>query len=308
MGLAQYLLPRTRDPEQLAVEAREAAEIRSLISRPDVVALQVERVRMFVDRLFGTAVVLGLLFTMVSVQQFAAQGEPFPSFSWWTAWLLDPMFSLALIGVLIAEVVTARYRVDMGFWPEASKWFFLISVLTMNTWEAITAGVPSRVALHAAPVALVFFVAQVAPAIRNKLTEAVIRAAEEATRVGDHEHSELVTQQIPAFVPIPDLEPVVSPAPVFVPPATEPVVKTREPVREEARPDETSMSPAEYLLSAWRFGRRVEAAELYARYPDKRPASLRAVMSTTRKKNPGLEPPVRTDEEVGNGKRTSKAG
>jgi hypothetical protein len=299
------LLPRKRSAEELLAEAQQASELRALISHPDVVALRVEEIRRFIDRMFGVSVILGLLFTMASVQQFAASGAAFLSLKWWTAWLLDPMFSLALIGVLVAEVVTARQQIKLGFWPEASKWFFLISVLTMNVWASVVGLIPSQIALHAAPVALVFFVAQVAPVVRDKLTESVIRSAEAATRVGETEHPELVAQQIPVFEPLPDPEPVVRSAPVFVSP---PLVEEPEPVTEEVSPDETSMSPAEYLLSAWRFGRRVEASELYARYPDKRSASLRAVMSTTRKKNPGLEPPVRPDEEVGNGKRTSKAG
>jgi hypothetical protein len=62
------------------------------------------------------------------------------------------------------------------------------------------------------------------------------------------------------------------------------------------------MSPAEYLLNAWRFGRRVEAQELYAQFPNRRRESLRSVMSTTRKKNPELEPPVRIVKEGQNGR------
>jgi hypothetical protein len=75
---------------------------------------------------------------------------------------------------------------------------------------------------------------------------------------------------------------------------------------EEAKTSNEEMSPVEYLLNAWRFGRRVEAQELYSAFPTRRRESLRSVMSTTRKKNPELEPPVRTDEEDRNGRNRKR--
>lgn len=298
MGLISYFRMNSHSAEELASEARDAAEVRALLTQPAVVALRAEQVRRVVDLLFAVAVVLGLLFTMATVQQFAADGEPMFSLAWWTAWLLDPMFSLALIGVLIAEIVTARYQVDLGFWPAASKWFFLGAVLVMNTWAAVAAVHPAQIALHAAPVGLVFVVAQVAPAIRNKLTESVNRATEEATRVGDHQPTEVVAERVPVFEPFPVIAPM-APAP---PPEVTPPAKTEELVVDN------EMSPTEYLLAAWKFGRRVEAQELYERFPDKKKESLRSVMSVTRKKHPRLEPPVRTEEEVGHGQRSENVG
>lgn len=161
---------------QLAQEARLAGEVRALLEDPNVVALKVETVRKWTDRFFATAVILALLFTMVTVQQFASHGFPTYSFPWFTAWLLDPMFSLALIAVLVAEVVTARYQIKLGQWAQISKWFFLLIVLVMNIWIPFAAGIPSGVILHAGPVLLVFVIAQVAPEIRERLTEAVLRA------------------------------------------------------------------------------------------------------------------------------------
>lgn len=222
-----------RSAAELRREAEHAAEIRALISDPNVIALRVEKVRQFVDWMFGIAVVLCLLFTMVSVQQFAAQGVPQYSFEWWTAWLLDPAFSCALIGVLIAEVKTARYGVKLGFWPEVSKWFFLLSVLTMNTWMAFAVGSAARVVLHAGPVALVFIVAQIAPAIREKLTEAVLRAEEAASQPAPSVSD--AASQPPSAAPA---EPVLLPAPVI------PIQPAVAPQRQSADPSDAQLAAA----------------------------------------------------------------
>src|SRR4051794_14632363 len=96
---------------RLATEAAQAAQVRSLTTDPDVIALRVEKVRAQVDALLWAGIVLGLAFTMVNVQSFAAAGSPTWSLSWWVAWLLDPMVSLVLLAVLRAEQVTARYQV-----------------------------------------------------------------------------------------------------------------------------------------------------------------------------------------------------
>jgi hypothetical protein len=298
-----------RNAEQLTREAALAARIRALKVDPDVVALHVERVRTQVEWLTWISIGLGLLFTLVNVQQFAA-ADTQSWFVWCTAWLLDPMVSLALIAVLRAEMVTARYQLQLDGWAQACKWMTLAATYIMNTWSSWWAADPAQIILHSVPVATVFVVASAAPGIRDRLTEAVVRAAEEATRVGDLEQPEVIPLQAPAIAEVSVPEPVVVvPPPAFVPapPATE-EVRTEEPPAVEQQSDSVDMSPVDYLLSAWRFGRRVEASELYQRYPDKKPASLRAVMSQLRKKHPGLEPPVRTDEEVRGGKRTSKVG
>lgn len=43
---------------------------------------------------------LGLAFTMVNVQTFAAAGAAVWSLPWCAAWLLDPMVSLVLLGAI----------------------------------------------------------------------------------------------------------------------------------------------------------------------------------------------------------------
>src|SRR4051794_39383177 len=103
--------------ERLRTAAAEASQVRALSTHPDVVALRVESVRTQVDRCMWVGIVLGLAFTMVNVQAFAAQGAAQWSMPWFAAWLLDPMVSLVLIAVLRAEQITARYQVS-----DHTKW------------------------------------------------------------------------------------------------------------------------------------------------------------------------------------------
>lgn len=121
---------------QLVVTAEEAAQVRALTTRPDVVALRVDHVRAQVDALLWSGIVLGLLFTMVNVHQFAAAGAKVFSAAWCTAWLLDPMVSLVLLAVLRAEQVTARYQVALGVWPRRTKWCAFVATYVMNTWSS----------------------------------------------------------------------------------------------------------------------------------------------------------------------------
>ena len=65
---------RTDRVERLRAAARDAAEIRSLANRPDVVALRIERIERRVDMLLWTGIGLGLLFTMVNVLPGSAAG------------------------------------------------------------------------------------------------------------------------------------------------------------------------------------------------------------------------------------------
>jgi hypothetical protein len=165
---------------RLAAAAEQAAQIRALTTRPAVIALQVDRVRLQVDVLLWLGVGLGLVFTMVNVQQFAAAGAPAFSPTWWTAWLLDPMVSLVLIAVMRAEQITARYGVPLGVWARRTKWCAFAVTYTMNTWVAW--GLDSApfsvsgVVLHSIPPLLVVLAAETGPGLRDRLTAAADRA------------------------------------------------------------------------------------------------------------------------------------
>jgi hypothetical protein len=149
-------------------------------SRPDVVALRVERVRAQVDRLCWSGIVLGLAFTMTNVQGFAAAGSAAWSLPWLAAWLLDPTVSLVLLAILRAEQVTARYRVRTGPWVRRAKWFTLAATYVMNTWASFAAGSWSGIVLHSVPPLVVFVAAEAVTDLRDKLTEAVSAAFTEA--------------------------------------------------------------------------------------------------------------------------------
>src|SRR4051794_4462470 len=171
--------------DKLRQDARAAAEKRALQTHPDVVALRVERIRSQVDGLMWTGLLLGLAFTMVNVQTFAAAGAAVWSLPWLAAWLLDPMVSLVLVAVLRAEQVTARYQVQMrtatlGPWVARTKLFAFLATYVMNTWQSWAELHAAGIVLHSVPPVMVYLAAETGPILRDRLTEAVISAARPA--------------------------------------------------------------------------------------------------------------------------------
>lgn len=187
--------------ERLAADAAEAARLRALMTNPDVVALRVERIRAQCDALLWVGILLGLAYTLVNVQQFAADGAPAWSPGWLVAWLLDPMVSLVLIAVLRAEQVTARYQVALPRWARRTKWLAFAATYLMNTWESWGFGdevfSASGVVLHSVPPLVVYAAAETGPELRDRLTEAVRRSLLE------HEQAR-TTVPLPIPPPIPD--------------------------------------------------------------------------------------------------------
>jgi hypothetical protein len=165
------------DVDKLRQDAARAAQVRALTTHPDVVALRTERYRSAVDRLLWSGLLLGLAFTMVNVQTFAAAGASTWSLPWLVAWLLDPMVSLVLIGVLLAEQVTARYQVPTGPWVRRTKWLAFVATYTMNTWQSWTELYPAGILVHSFPPLVVLCVAETGPHLRDRITEAVVVAA-----------------------------------------------------------------------------------------------------------------------------------
>lgn len=163
--------------EQLSLEAQRAARVRALATNPDVIALQVERVRTQVDWLMWSGIVLGMAFCMTNVQAFAAGAAAEWSLPWLAAWLLDPMVSLVLIAVIRAEQVTARWQVASTAWARRTRWATLGATYAMNTWEAWAAVAPSAIVLHSVPPLVVFVASEAAPGLRDRLTAAVYAAA-----------------------------------------------------------------------------------------------------------------------------------
>ncbi|GAA3576966.1 hypothetical protein [Kribbella ginsengisoli] len=190
--------------DKLRTQAAEASQVRALSTHPDVVALRVESIRTQVDRCMWLGIVLGMAFTMVNVQAFAADGAPVASLPWIAAWLLDPMVSLVLIAVLRAEQITARYQVtDAGPWIRRTKRFAFAATYVMNTWSSFGHGDAAGIVLHSVPPLLVFCAAETAPVLRDRLTEAVLRAERAAALADPHKAAEplsvpVLTQEMPS--------------------------------------------------------------------------------------------------------------
>ncbi|WP_329060394.1 hypothetical protein [Amycolatopsis sp. NBC_01480] len=164
--------------QRLAQDAAEAAEVRAYQTDPDVVALRIERVRRQVDWMCWSGIVLGLAFTMTNVQGFASTGTRPGSLPWLAAWVLDPTVSLVLLAILRAEQVTARYQVQTGVWVRRAKWFTLAATYVMNTWTSFAAGEAAAIVLHSVPPLVVFVAVEAITDLRDKLTDAVLVAAE----------------------------------------------------------------------------------------------------------------------------------
>lgn len=167
--------------DELLSKARDAAELRRYRTDPDVAALAIERVRTAVGVLTWIGIVLGLAFTASNVAMFAARGAAPGSIQWVIAWLLDPMVSLCLLAVLLAEATLARYQINAGGWVFGAKWGLLGATLTMNTWSAVAGGDPALIVLHTVPVAVVFVMAEASTGLRHRLTDAVEKAHRYAT-------------------------------------------------------------------------------------------------------------------------------
>ncbi|WP_435582084.1 hypothetical protein [Amycolatopsis thermoflava] len=240
--------------DKLRQDAETAAEVRALSNHPDVIALRVEKVRSFVDTLVWVGIFLGLAFTMVNVQTFAAAGAAMWSLPWLAAWLLDPMVSLVLVAVLRAEQITARYQVETGKWPHRTKWFAFLATYVMNTWQSWTGLHVAGVVLHSVPPVLVFLAAETAPVLRDRLTEAVTKAAAPAFTgqpAQSAEPAEAVPQSTPETVQETAPEPVTPPArraPRKPKAATKPARKLRADYLAEAR---AAWAPGIEITPAW---------------------------------------------------------
>jgi hypothetical protein len=172
---AEVKRPRTK-AERLAAAAQAAADVRAYDTNPDVIAYRIERTRAWVDRLIWTGLVLGLAFTMANVQHFAAQGAEAWSIPWLIAWLLDPMVSLVLVGVLLGEQVIARHGIRAGRWVRRTKWTALACTYAMNTWSAWADLDPAAILLHSVPPLIVFCAAEAVTTLKHQITEAVHQA------------------------------------------------------------------------------------------------------------------------------------
>jgi hypothetical protein len=224
--------------DRLRTQAAEASQVRALSMHPDVVALRVESVRTQVDVLMWVGILLGLAFTMVNVQAFAARGAVLLSLPWFAAWLLDPMVSLVLIAVLRAEQITARYQVPkVSKWITATKLFAFAATFAMNTWSSFLRLDAAGIVLHAIPPVLILCAAETAPVLRDRLTEAVLRA-EQTAALADPAGASLPLDTQPAATETSAVTtgPEAAPEPSETTPADKPARKPGKPRRKSAKP------------------------------------------------------------------------
>jgi len=226
------------DVDRLRQDATRAAAVRELTTHPDVVALRVEKVRSQVDALIWAGIVLGLAFTMVNVQGFAAAGAAPWSLAWLAAWLLDPMVSVVLVAVLRAEQVTARWQVDTGVWVRRTKVYAFAATYVMNTWVSWSHLHAAGIVLHSVPPLLVYCAAETGPVLRDRLTEAVHRAAR---TVADPANTPTVAPAVNTTANVPALPDTNTPT---GDPVNDTTAVHERPARTTRRPATTRRKPA----------------------------------------------------------------
>lgn len=89
------------------------------------------------ERLVTTVLVIlgfgGLVFTAVNVTLFAIDHHTHPGI----AWMLDPLVSLALLGVLFIDGRLAAHGYKPNGWPFALRWFAGLATWLMNCWASL---------------------------------------------------------------------------------------------------------------------------------------------------------------------------
>jgi hypothetical protein len=102
--------------------------------------------------------------------------------------------------------------VPTGVWVRRTKVFAFAATYVMNTWSSWSVLDAAGIVLHSVPPVLVYCAAEAGPTVRDRLTEAVLRAARMASTapVVDHES---VQQPTAAAVSVPFIDPPVNTPP-----------------------------------------------------------------------------------------------
>lgn len=171
--------------QRLLVEAREARQIREVLTDPDVVAMRIERRRQVGEAMLWGAIGTLLIFTIITVQRFvaSADGSPAPvgGLEWFGAWFMEPGIVVGLVAVLIWEAAILRQQVKIRWKTRAAKWGLLLVTYTMNTWVAWSElfngnGHFGSVILHSAPPIIVFGLTEAREELLDLLEEAVAKS------------------------------------------------------------------------------------------------------------------------------------
>lgn len=156
--------------ERLLNEARAAGKLRAYSRDPDVAALTIERTRENVERIILLAMVGGLAYTTVNVQQFVSAGAT--GVAAVAAWLVEPAVTVGLLAFLRVEHVAVRNGVTPGPWVRWARWCALGVTYVMNTWASWVHMIPSDIFKHSAIPLLVFAFAEALTDGRVALTKA----------------------------------------------------------------------------------------------------------------------------------------
>ncbi|MFG1654905.1 hypothetical protein ACGFIY_00050 [Micromonospora chersina] len=159
----------------------EARHLRRLLLDADVRAVRLMRQRARWSAMAWSALVFALAFTMVNVQRFAAgHAEPW-SPMWVVAWLVDPAFSILLVGLLIAcgHLSAVRRQVTEPI-VKRVEYGLLGATTAMNVAPELThrfpGGLPEQVAsvvLHLLVPLLAFAAASVITLIQDHFSAAI---------------------------------------------------------------------------------------------------------------------------------------
>jgi hypothetical protein len=132
-------------------------------------------------RVLVIVMTLALVFTMVNVQQFAAQGHPEFGVQWWIAWLLDPMASLTMVAAIVYEGLLSDYGKPRVVWLEITKWYAGIGTWGMNIWSSAAVSSWHGVWLHSIAPGIALGLAQAAPRVRRHMAEILEELSDAAT-------------------------------------------------------------------------------------------------------------------------------
>lgn len=217
-------------------------------------------------QVLAVVLVLALVFTMVNVQQFAAQGQPVRSFEWWISWLLDPMASLTMAAAIVFEGLLADYGKPKVPWLIATKWYAGIATWGMNIWTSLVDTIPSGMLLHSVAPGLVLLLAEAAPRVRRAMAEIVIDAERDAKASTVHDDPEPVPLHVASYEPVVGrpswvappkppgwARPPVVPVPVVVSPEPEPSAERAAPgpVAEEPAGKASTPDPVRVQVIPW---------------------------------------------------------
>lgn len=113
-------------PAPRAVTAEDADKARKAIA-------DLERTERLVTTVLVVLGLGGLIFTAVNVTLFAIDHHTHPGI----AWMLDPLVSLALLGVLFIDGKLAAHGYKPNGWPFVLRWFAGLSTWLMNCWASL---------------------------------------------------------------------------------------------------------------------------------------------------------------------------